>query len=216
MPRGKKGKKSGKGNGQSRQVLNVSGFLQKMGLPVPSLPFLIGSAGDLSAKQSGGSITYLNVPIFPQFVGMAAGGVTSVTPIDGTIVDNFVTRFTSLFKEACVVGVRFEIRPNNVVNPAGIALWYIDEKSNAAPTIAAATDAPHIDALVSATESPSCHLLSWKPHDFLDLEWSLCSAIATPAWLKCFASSTNTGTTGTTTTTFQLTGAIRLAFRGFV
>jgi hypothetical protein len=201
---------------QGRPVLNATGFLRNMGLPVPQLPFLIGSATNLPKRESTYPNLSLSIPIAPQFAGVAAGGLTTIVPIDGTIIYNFASRFANVFKEACVVGAKFELRMNNVVNPAGMVVAYIDEQSSAAPTTSTALDAPHLEALISQTESPSRHTIEWVPESPLDLSWEPSGAIPTPAWLKLWTNVTNGGTTATTTATVQITGAIRIASRGYM
>jgi hypothetical protein len=181
------------------------------------LPFLIGAAGDLGAGKSVYPRVDLSIPIVPLFAGIVAGALSTVLSVQatGTLIQNWAS-FSALFGEFCLVGFTFELRLNNVATPAGLVMVYLDEKSSAAPTIAAAAAAPHLDILVSNTESPSKHLISWKARDLLDLQWTSTGTTEQPVWLKLFAATASTGTAAGTTGTVQITGALQLCFRGYI
>jgi hypothetical protein len=216
LEKNKNNKKQRKG-GKSRPTVDISGTLQKFGIPVPRLPFLIGSSRSLGAKQSVYPNVSLSIPIIPQFLGIVAGGLTTslALVLGGTIIENW-TGFDGLFGECCLIGVKLELRVTGVTTPSGLVIAYFDEKSAAAPTAALALAAPHVDILVSNTESPSTHMISWMPQDYLDLEWSATSAPSTPVWFKAFAAAASTGTAAGTAGQVIVTGALQVAFRGYV
>jgi hypothetical protein len=214
MPKRRKIAKRGANTG--RPVLNVSGTLQSWGIPVPKLPFLIGSATNLTPKQSIYPSVSFSIPITPQKVSLVAGAAASAINIDETLIPNFSTRFAGTFREAAVVGCRLEARVTNVVNPAGIAVIFFNEKVFASPTDAEQKDTPHVEVMISATESPSRHMLDWLPQDYLDLQWSNISSLGTPVAVKVYASVAGTYTTNTTTADVILTGAMQFAFRGWI
>lgn len=223
MPRkSSRGKKKGKargasgGNSGGRAVVDVSGLMQRMGLPVPRLPFLIGSSQNLSARDAVyPAMVKLDFPIEPQFVSLVAGALASIIPLNFSLIENWANA-AALFGEYAIVGFRGELRVSNVVNPAGLVLVYIDEKSSSAPTAATATGADHLERMVSNTESPSAAKISWMSTDYVDLQWTATGNSTTPAWLKVYAATGTTGTTATTTGQVALTGAISLCFRGYV
>jgi len=186
-----------------------------MGIPVPRLPFLVGSALDLPAKQSIYPTVSWSIPIGLQKVSLVAGAAASAINIDETIVPSFNTRFASTFREASICGARLEVRVTNVVNPAGVAFVFLNEKTLASPVSSEAQDTPHLDILISQTESPSRHLIDWKSQDLLDMEWSPIASVGTPVAIKVFASVATTLTTVTTTCDIIISGAIQIAFRGF-
>jgi hypothetical protein len=210
--RGKKKKSSG-----GRPTIEVSGMLSRMGLPIPRLPFLIGSATNLGAGKSVYPRSDYSIPIIPQILGIVAGGLTTNLSVQASsaLIQNWAA-FVALFGEFCLVGFTFELRMNNVVNPAGLVVVYVDEKSAAAPTAAVAFIAPHLEIVVSNTESPSRHMISWRAKDLADLNWVSTSSVEQPVWLKLFAASAFTGTLATTTGSVMLTGALQVCFRGFV
>jgi len=215
--RGKK--KGGRSNNASsnRPTIDVSGMLAGLGLPVPRLPFLIGSSNNLGASRSVYPRVDLSIPIIPSFAAIVAGGLTTVLSISASaaLIENWAA-FSALFGEFCLVGFTLEFRMNNVVTPAGLILIYVDEKSAAAPTFVNAASAPHLDILVSQTESPSKHLVSWKARDLADLQWTSTAATELPVWVKLFAAVASTGTAAGTTGTVQITGAVQVSFRGYV
>jgi len=217
MPRHGKGgkKKSGKQSG-GRPVLDVSGVLRRMGIPIPSLPFLIGSATSLSKTGDQYPVVTMDIPIIPQFAGIVAGGLTTVMAIDATALLENWAALSALFAEFCVLGARLELRMNNVGTPSGLVIAYIDERSNAAPTIATAASLPHLELVVSQTESPSRHLISWMPNSTFELEFTQTSVAAINSWLKLFAAVASTGTAAGTTGQVSITGALRVRFCGFI
>lgn len=159
----------------------------------------------------------MSVPLIPQFLGIVAGGLTTnlALTLGATLIENW-TGFVGLFGECCLVGVKLELRITGVATPSGVVICYFDEKSAAAPTAAIALAAPHLDLLVSNTESPSRHVHSWLPQDYLDLEWSSTAAPATPVYWKAFAATASTGTAAGTAGQVVVTGALQVAFRNYV
>lgn len=209
--KGKKQQKSG-----NRPVVDVSGMLARIGLPVPRLPFLIGSSRNLSANLTVyPRMVKLDFPIIPQFISVAAGAASSVISININLVEQ-VTALQALFGEYALVGAIFEVRVTAVTTPQGIYIMYIDEKGAGAPTAAIALDSPHIDGLLTNTENPSLHKISWKAADFLDLDWTVMSSSSdTPIYLKTWASTAATGTAAGTAAQIMVTGALAFCFRGY-
>jgi len=210
MQRSKKNKKSAQ-----RPVVDVSGMLQRLGIPVPRLPFLIGSATSLGAQRSVYPTWSVSIPLGLSKVSLVAGACATAINIDETLVPSFTTRFASTFREACILGAKLEIRVTNVVNPAGIAFVFLNEKTFASPVSTEAQDAPHIDVLIAPTESPSRHMLDWLARDLLDIGWSPIASVATPVAVKVFAAVATTLTTATTTADVLISGAIQMGFRGW-
>jgi hypothetical protein len=210
------GKRRNHASPGQRQTLDVSGFLNKMGLPVPRLPFLIGSDKNLSAGKSVyPKMVKLDFPIIPQFLTLATGALAQSIALNLTLI-NLGTPLASVFAEYAIIGAKLELRVNATATPQGIYLAFIDEKSGGAPTAAVALDAPHIEGAISNTESPSAHMISWKAADFLDLDWTSLTVSETPAWLKVFASTSATGTSASTGAQIMITGALALCLRGYV
>jgi len=205
--------------------------LAGVSLPKPSLPRKVGGCFNLTSKNSvSPQVTFLDVPILPVQIQVQATTGTvltadSVIEIGPEIVPNFLT-LGAVFKEYCITGFRGELRC--VGNPVtadskyqqGLLLCAIDEKDPTPPTFATIEDLPHLEAVISLTESPTRHLIEWKPQDLEDLQWQFMSAPTplVPAWLKFWADPTTTFTITATLASqpasFALTGAVRVALRG--
>jgi len=202
---------------------------QGVALPKPQLPRWVGSALNLTASNSvSPQKTFLDIPIIPQLYGITATGVippvSTVTPLGPSLLPNF-TQLGGVFKEYCITGFRGELRCVDnrsavaMTLQRGLVLGAIDEKSSAAATFATMQDLPHLEAVVSLTESPARHLIEWKPQDLEDLQWQFTSAATpvVPAWFKIYCDPANTftdGGVGAGTAAFALTGCMRVALRG--
>jgi len=211
-------KNTKKKNQGQRQVLDVSGFAQRIGIPIPRLPFLIGSTGDLSPSTSlYPKRVNLDVPIALQIVSVVAGVCTSVVAINNGIMTNFNAKFGNVFNEYSIVGLILEIRVGSVSAPSGLAYAYISETSSAAATLNEGSELPHIDLdiVVPSGNKEEVHLLKWKPTNLLDLDWTAVGTTVTPLWLKFFTSVAGTGTLVGTAAQILITGSMALSFRGY-
>jgi hypothetical protein len=211
----KRHNKQKKQNKNNREVVDVSGMLQKLGIPIPRLPFLIGSDTRLPSRLSVYPTWDVSLPLGLSKVSLVAGACATAINIDETLIPSFNTRFASTFRECAIVGARIELRLANVVNGTGLIFAFLNEKQSASPVSSEAQDAPHLDMLVSATESPSKYNLDWKARDLLDIGWSPIASVATPVTLKLYASVATTLTGSTTTADILISGAMQIAFRGW-
>jgi hypothetical protein len=224
MPRNNKNKQNktkksttGGGGGGGRMV-NISGpggF--RLDFPIPRLPRWIGTP-NLGAGVAVYPRVNLDIPISPAPVAVAAGAIAGVVNIDTSLVRAWATRFQTLFREFAIVGVRFEIRVTSTAAGQGLVLVFVDETSNAAPT-AAALDFAHVEVPLVASNvdsAGSLHKLEWVAKSFADLTWVSTATAGTVAYLKVFASNADTGTAAGTAANIMITGAIAVAFRGYV
>jgi hypothetical protein len=215
MPKskGKGRKQKGNGGGQMVRVQGPGGF--RLDFPFPRLPSWIGTP-NLRAGLAIYPRVNLDMPITPNDLGVAAGSLAQVIAIDPTLVTNFAARFGATFKEYCVVGVRFELRNSaSTTLPSGFILSYIDEESNAAPT-ASSVNYPHAEVpLVASPSDGVMHTVSWVPRDYKDLQWTAIGVTTTSAYMKLFGS-TLTGLQATTAAVVSYSGAIAVAFRGYI
>jgi len=214
MNTNKKTKKPKSANAQ-RPILDASGMLRRLGLPIPRLPFLIGSATDLKSNQSVYPYINLDLPIVLNKVSIVAGACAGVVNLDISQINSFATRFGVTFREYAITGARLEVRVTNVANPAGLVICFLNEKQAGAPIVGEAQDSPHLEALVSSTESPSRHMIDWLAKDTLDLQWTVITSTVTPCYLKLWAAAASTGTLAGTTADILITGALHFSFRGF-
>jgi hypothetical protein len=208
---GKKGKKSKKG-----KRLTVKGpWGTKFSMPVGQLPIKIGSDRSLSSSKSVyPPMVKLSVPIVGQLIAVAAGAVANAGAISATNVNNFATRFASLFDEYCIVGMALELRIQNVTaGSVGFVLAFIDEKIATAPN-AASLNVPRIDMMIGS-ESPSRYDINWIAHDYIDLQWTQTSTTVIPLYLKIYASNANTLTSAGTACDILISGTLQFCFRGY-
>lgn len=211
-----KSKKKDKGGGQPQGIQVRAGSF-RLDMPMPRLPKWIGTP-NLRAGQAIYPRVNLDVNISPQAAVITAGGVAAVLNIDTTLIPNWGSRFASLFKEFAIVGARFEIRSTTTSAGQGLALAYIDEQSNAAPT-ASALDYAHAEIPIvpqTIDSAGSMHVVEWVARSYADLTWDLTSTAGTVAYLKVYANSTYTGTSASTTANLAIVGTFAVAFRGYV
>lgn len=156
----------------------------------------------------------MDVPIIAQAPQLVAGSVAQAIALDTTLIRNFSSRFASLFREYAIVGAALEIRPNEIVNPAGVAYVYLDEETATIAALAEAEDRPRIDMLLANQSVPGAYRLDWKPQDLLDLDFVSTATNFTPVWLKIQAA-TATGTSASTTGQVVITGSLAFEFRGY-
>jgi hypothetical protein len=211
----KKGQK-GKSKSMSKQWADIRIGSFNLSFPKPRIPRLLGAAVSLSQPNSVYPNVSIDVPIEVDTAVIAAGATASTIPLDTTILPNWATRFASLFREYSICGANLELRLSNVVNPAGIVVAFIDEKSGAAPTAQQGENRPRLDMMVQNMTSVQPYRLKWKPADYLDLQWTITSVNTTDAFLQIFTSVASFFTTATTTGTVLVTGSLAVQFRGFV
>jgi hypothetical protein len=161
----------------------------------------------------------LDFPIEILAFALSAGALSISQAVDANALLSQATNFYALFTEYCLVGLRLEFRVGATITAAqGLYLAYIDEKNSAAPTLLQAQSRPHIEGLISPSESPSCKFLQWKAQDYADLTWNSCANAGAspfiPCYFKIFASPAGTATSATTVASIIVTGTVRLQFRG--
>lgn len=188
----------------------------KAEFPQPRLPRILGADRHLGVGTSVYPVVKLDVPIIQQNLSIAAGALASVVPIDTTVIQNWVSRFQTLFREYAICGARLEIRMNNVVINSGLVCAYLDEQTSGAPTAAEAEGRGRLDILCAQQFQPGSYTIDWKPRDILDLDYTNVGTVFTPVWLKLFASNAATGTQATTTGQVVITGTVAFTFRGYL
>jgi len=207
--------KKSKNRNKEKKMTIYGPFKSKLVLPVGKLPIVIGSDRSLSANVS----VYpkrvsLSVPFTALTMNVAGGAIANVNQINIGLVQNFATRFASLFDEYCLVGAKLEIRIQAVSALAtGYVLVGLDEKNTAVGT-SGLQDQPHIEVMMSNTESPSRYHIAWIAKDYLDLQWSSTGTSVTPVSIKMFCGA-STGVGVANTATLILSGTLAFDFRGY-
>lgn len=216
MPPKKKGGKKEKGPGNPWGSIQLGSF--RASFPQPRLPRLLGSAKSLGVGNSVYPNIRLDVPISQQVKSIVAGALAGSISIDiVTVINQFSSRFASLFKEYAIVGASFELRMNNVVQGAGVVAVYLDETTPNVPTAALALQTQRVDVLVSPQFSAGgSYRIDWTPRDILDLDYVSTGTTFTPLYLKLYTDVTNFNTVAGTTGDVIVTGALAFEFRGYV
>jgi len=214
----RKSLKKGSKKASGQRMINISGpggF--RLDFPVPRLPRWLGTP-NLAASNSVYPRVNLDIPLLIETASITTGSLASVVNIDTSAIENWSTRFQSLFQEFAIVGARFEMRVTTVSSGQGLVLAYIDENSASAPTSAIALSRPHAEIPICSTSvdtTGSIHSVEWVARSYADLTWDPTSTSGVVAYLKLFASVAGTGTSSTTGAAISITGALAVCFRGF-
>lgn len=216
MPRRKKNRGGANNNSNRPKNLTINGpWGSKITLPIGRLPITLGADRTLSANRTiYPSMVKLDVPIVALAPLIVTGQSSAVYPLDTNLIRAWATRFGALFDEYAIVGFSGEVRLSNVVNPAGVLFCLIDEKS-ASPLGPAAANSARLDIAVNNYDTSNHYRINWVARDYLDLEWQDIANNYIPAWLKFYASPSETGTTASTTASILITGTLALCFRGY-
>ena len=158
----------------------------------------------------------LDVPIRASVATIAAGSLASSTGLDVNLIQDWATRFATLFREYAIVGARLELRPQNVSPASGIIVAYLDEQTSSVPTTAEALARPRLDMIAGPLTVPRAYHLDWTPADILDLDFVSVASTFTPVWVKMFTNVANFGAGAGMTGQVLITGSLALEFRGFI
>jgi len=216
MPRKNKGssKKKPVQNGRMVRVEGPGGF--RLDFPIPKLPSWLGAADRLSANAAIYPRVDLDMPITISTITIASGATATVIGVDpNVIVSSWSSRFTNLFREYCVVGLRLENTLTSVSNAGGVVLVFVDETLATAPN-AGSLYIPHMEVVLVPNPDGRTQLLEYMPSgSYTDLQWTPTTATVVRQWLKFYASVASTGTQATGAGTIAVRGTIRIAFRGY-
>lgn len=205
---------SGGDNGRMVDVKGPGGF--QLRFPIPRLPGWLGAADRLRADAAIYPRVDLDVPIAPFVQVVSAGALAGAYAVDvSSIVPQWAARFSNLFREYCVVGLRLELSLVTVSNPAGMVLVFVDETLATAPNAGSAYT-PHMEVPLIAYPDGRTQLLEYRPSgSYTDLQWTATTAPVTRQWVKFFASNATTLTGVTTAASIVCRGTLALALRGY-
>lgn len=186
-------------------------------LPVGRLPIKIGSNTSLSPDRSIYPNVVLSIPLVPFQTTMAAGALNSVLAISyTTVVENWASRFASLFDEYCIVGMSIDVDwTATSATETGKVLVGLDEADATAPTFALMASSPHLDISVNNAFAPLRHCIKWKARDYKDLQFTSTATVVTPVYVKAYSDVANCFTTSAVTGNLNYTGEICVQFRGY-
>lgn len=188
----------------------------KLRFPIPRLPAWLGAGNRLSADATVYPRLDLDMPTVIFQDAVVAGNVAAVHALDpSTQIANWVSRFSNTFREYAVVGARFEISLVAATNASGLVVGFIDETLATAPN-AGSLFTPHVEIPLCASPVPGEYVtVAYKPKGYNDLNWTPTVSPVAFAWLKLYASPTQTLTGATTTANLVTRGTLAVAFRGY-
>ncbi len=203
----------GKKRSKKNKKRSGGGGLDAVNIIRGSLPSLTSGGNRLTSTQSVGRVVGLDVPIAPIFFTVTAASLASAAAINSSLIPTFSTRFGSTFVEYRLLGMRARLRMSEPgTATAGIAAFYLDEKSASAPTLVSTLDHVRLEVSLVTQSNDKIYEIDWKANDLLDVEWTPIGTVSTPVWLKGYTDAANFGAAGTIQ--YVLTGAVRLQFRG--
>lgn len=206
-----KNNKNKKQNDKWGQI-KLGGFRAEF--PQPRIPRLLGAARNLGSDLSVYPMVKLDLPIGQTKFSVAAGALASYLSVNYSLIANW-TNIASVFRSYAIVGFNFEVRVNNVVNPAGVVCLWIDEEAGSVGTSAEALRRPRLDVLLTQQTVPGSYLLKWTPRDILDLDYTASGTSFSPCYVKVYTDVANFGTTASTTGDVIITGSLAMEFRGY-
>lgn len=143
----------------------------------------------------------LPAPLFSS--SLSAGTLATATTLDPvTRLDGFSTRWAAVFRQYCVTKIVICLSiTNSAATPVGM-VWAQVNESNSAPTGAAVAEEKSVLYLVPyQDESKNSATITWTPHSNEDLSWTDCGTSLSVAYLKLYANTSNTLTSGSDSTT---------------
>lgn len=134
----------------------------------------------------------------------------SIDPVND--VNDWATRFQTLFVEYRVVKARARIQNFSSSNPGIYKFWV--KTSGGSPTQAEALDQK--GNMVPCSDITNVHELIWTPTDPIDLEYKACSVSSNPAYFRVYTNNANWGAPTVVTTLGTLVIDFLIQFREYV
>lgn len=146
---------------------------------------------------------YQMVLVSPYFSNsMSAGGIASSTTLDPYTRLNMFSRWAAVFRQYIVtkITVVSSISTGNS-SPVGV-VWQKIEENNAVPTGSMVSEEKAILYLTNQQDqSKNSATISWSPRSAEDLTWIDSGTGQAPCYLKTYADTTNTLTSGADSST---------------
>ncbi len=159
------------------------------------------------------------VPALTVVVPITAGTVAQTVTLDPTArVNNWPTRFASLFEEYRTIGIEMKVRASQGVVTGGVngthVSWW-DERSSGTPTSAEAVQRVTKERSNNADNRLSQYNLYWKPQDPKDFEFYAANVSYAPVYFKIYTDVANFANSNITSSNeFVLQAWFCIQFRG--
>jgi hypothetical protein len=172
--------------------------------------------GGLEVVKNANPVFTLKLPIAAQMVSSTATPtIAQVSNITAAMIDNFTTRWGTVFREYCILGA--DIRLAAVGGNAGIAVAWLDELNSSSPTLATAGTADHVSMSLTVGDPTSTCMISWKLSEINDSGFTAASSTSpVPGAVKIWSDTPNYGLTAATAKVILLDGHLTIAFRGIL
>ncbi len=129
-----------------------------------------------------------------------------------TLVDDWVARFQSTFDEYRVVRAVIRIRP--VSSSSGVTKFWFDEKTTSAPTQTQSYERYTMTVVNNNANSRGVIVMTWVPHDLLDLQFTAITTAVTPVTFKVYTDNAAYGSPITATPLWLIEPMLTVEFRG--
>lgn len=148
---------------------------------------------------------------------VATGNAAAANGYSLHSIQNFVTKWGSVFKEACLVGAKFQFRvaSDSGSNTRGTCLVSINEANNLTPTYALIANVPKL--VIDLQDFTKVYEIDYKVADYTELEWLQIGSGTSGNpnfWLNFYAAIADTGTSALTNAQVQINATFAVDFRG--
>lgn len=143
----------------------------------------------------------------------ATPSLSNALNISAASVNNFATRWGTVFREYCIVAA--DLRIQSLAGTGGTAVAWLDELNGTAPSAATAGTADHVTFTLSTGNSTSSCRLLWKIAEINDSGFTdTLSVVPVPVILKVYSDTPNFGLTLANSALVTVDGFITVTFRG--
>jgi hypothetical protein len=143
---------------------------------------------------------------------VTTGLIANASSVSSAFVSNFATRFGSTFVEYRFIRAKWKLRFFSSNNPGVVHFW-VDDKSNAAPTLNEALQ--RATTVCSAADIGGKSVQKWVCADPLDLQYiAIGAAAVNVTTFKSYTNFTNFGSSIVATDYLEIEPEFQVQFRG--
>jgi hypothetical protein len=168
-----------------------------------------------SQSYPGQQVVKLKLTGVPNLVSttVTTGVIAATYQVQAADITNFATRFGNAFDEYRILGCDINVRPVN--SASGVSAMFFDEKSQAAPTLADASERTLSLHTNSNASSQSVIVHRWRARDLLDLEYTAISTTTViPVTFKIYTDTANYAAPIVVTAVWLVEPSLYIEFRG--
>jgi hypothetical protein len=143
---------------------------------------------------------------------VTTGVLADTLALEVLSVLGFATRFESTFDECRIVKATVRIRP--ISASSGVTKFWFDEKSNATPTANEGVERYSQTLVNSNANCAAVTVMTWRPHDLLDLQFNAIATATTPVFFKLYTDNAIFGAPAAATALWLIEPMLTIEFRG--